>query len=567
MKFFTLTVLSLLVTFAHAQTLLFNDGATIKVQTGAVLYVEGNIENTASGTIDNDGTIELKGNFVNAGMWEPSQPNTLKFSGDAHSDVTAGSAVFQNVQIQKGNTFNVNLLSNVTINNNLDFNGTNNKITLGTFNLNMGPVATATGQDMDEFVVTGSTGVMKKDFTSFTSFEFPVGFDAATYNPATLNVTGGPNDTYSVRVGASPTNGNGFSGTPIATDVVNAVWEIQETTPGGNTADLTLGWQDTDELPGFNPALNAVSRNDGVNGWDGLFAALGPEVGNTRTRNGLTSFGAFAVGDKTVANELVLNPKVFLQGNFSGGQMTDALRTLALIPTAEPYAPAPYNYVHVAYGGGETVPGTSTFDQPGTVDDVVDWVIVELRDPATPATRLATKAALLQRDGNIVDLDGSSNLKIPGLADGNYHIMIRHRNHLGIRTGTAQALSNTVTSLDFTTPGLVYDADGAGPHLPMVTLSGGALGMWTGDVTGDKIVRLIQLASPPFTPGDKPAILVALSGNPNGQLDAYHRADLNLDGKVRLIQLASPPFTPGDAPIILGSVLGGNPNGTRAENN
>ncbi len=529
MKFFTLTALSLLVTIAHAQTLLYNE-AMIKVQPGAVLYVEGNIQNTSMGTIDNDGTIELKGNFVNAGMWEPSQVNTLRFSGDAHSDVTAGSAVFQNVQIQKGNTFNVNLLSNVTVNNALDFNGTNNKINLGAFNLNMGPIATTTGHDSDEFVVTGSTGVMKKDFASFTSYEYPVGFDAATYNPATLNVTAGPNDTYSVRVGASPTNGDGLTGTALTTDVVNAVWSIQETTPLGNTANLTLGWQDTDELPGFNPALNAVSWNDGTNGWDGLFANLGPEVSNTRTRNGLTGFGAFAVGDETIGNTLLVDAKVFLEGPFASGSMGDGLRVGNMIPTTEPYAGNTWNlnYVHTAYGGGETVSSTAVFDQPADGNDIVDWIVVELRNSSTPTQIVASKAGLVQRDGNIVDLDGISQLAIQGVADGNYYIGLRHRNHLGVRSNITYSLSNAPQAMvvDFTLAGIAFD-DGTviKPVTPMKVLTGGALGLWAGDANFNGFVLYNG-------GGNDRSIVLGVVGlsTPGNSVPGYNRADLNMNG-------------------------------------
>ena len=57
LKLITLSALSLFTTLSWGQTLLYNDGATIKVQTGATLYVEGGVQNTATGTIDNDGLI------------------------------------------------------------------------------------------------------------------------------------------------------------------------------------------------------------------------------------------------------------------------------------------------------------------------------------------------------------------------------------------------------------------------------------------------------------------------------------------------------------------------------
>lgn len=527
MKLITLSALCLMGTLTSAQTLLYNDGAMIKVQAGATLYVEGGIHNTSTGTIDNDGTIELKGNFLNQGTWEPTTPNTLKFSGDENSNVTSGTAVFHNVVVQKGSGFNVSLLDNMTINNTLDFNGENNKLVLGNFDLSLGGSATAVGYGPDEFVVTGGTGSMKKSYTALGSFEFPVGYDEGTYNPATLNVTAGPNDTYSVRVGAAPTDGDGLTGAPITSDVVNAVWDIKEMTPGGNSANITLGWQESDELPGFNDNLNAVSRNDGVNGWDGLFADLGPEVGNTRTKDGFTSFGAFTVGDKSVANTLLVNAKVFLEGPFSAGMMNDALRVDNHLPLTEPYSAAPYNYVHTAYGGGENVTSNTIFDQPLNGDDIVDWIVLELRNASAPTQIVATKVGLLQRDGNIVDLDGVSQLGIQGVADGNYYIGIRHRNHLGVRSNTTYALSSAAGPLvDFTVAGTAFDDPSiVKPATPMKSLTGGFQGLWAGDANFNGFVLYNGGGN------DRNVVLSTVGlTTPGNSVPGYRNADLNMNG-------------------------------------
>lgn len=531
MKRLFLSVLCAVPAFCIGQAvLLYNDGATVKVQAGATLYVEGGIQNTATGTIDNDGIIEVKGNFINAGTWEPSQPNTLKFSGNVNSDVTPGSAQFQTVVIQKDPTFNVNLLGRMTVNTNLDFNATGaSKIILGNNDLRMGASATITGYDGDEYIVTGGTGRMRKTYASAGSFVFPVGFDASTYNPATINVTSGPADTISTRVLASPTTGNGTTGTPITTDVVNAVWDIQEKVPGGNVFDVTLGWSQSDQLPGFDEALNAVSRNDGTNGWDGLFADLGPEVSNTRTKTGYTGGGAFTVGDKTVANTLYVNAKVFLQGPYinASGLMVDSLRKNNYIPLTEPYSTLPSNpYVHKAYGGGETVSSSAVFNQPADGDDIVDWIVVELRNTTTNI--LATKSALLQRDGDIVDLDGLSPLTVLGAGDGSYYLGLRHRNHLGVRSNSTVALSNTVPSItDFSVNGIAFDDPAiTKPTIPMKLLTGAIYGLWSGDATFNGDIS--------FNGGgnDKNVVLAAVGGSAgsNNVIPGYNRADVNMNG-------------------------------------
>jgi hypothetical protein len=503
----------------------------IKVQAGATLYVEGGIHNTATGTIDNDGTIEVKGNFLNQGTWDANQPNTLKFSGNSHSDVTPGTAQFQTVVIQKDATFNVNLLGNMTVNTNLDFNAAGaSRVNLGAFDLNMGSAATVTGYDIDEYVMTGGVGKMKKSYTANGSFTFPVGFDALTYNPATINKTAGPNETFSVRCLASPTTGNGLTGTPIPIDVINAVWDIQETTNGGNTFDVTLGWQETDELTGFVDASNAVARNDGTNGWDGLHVDLGPEVGNTRTKTGYTGGGAFTVGDKAVANALLVDAKVFLQGPYiaANGLMVDSLRVHDYIPLTEPYSTLQSNpYVHKAYGGGETVSGLPVFNQTSNNDDIVDWVVLELRSLTDSTTIVATKSALLQRDGDIVDLLGNDAVNIFGVADGNYIIGVRHRNHLGIRTATSYALSNVVSApIDMRVLANVYDDPAiTSPATPMRLLTGSTYGLWAGDVNFSQ--SIIYNGT-----GSDRTIMLALVGplTPTNPIFGYQRADVNMSG-------------------------------------
>ncbi|MEO6131642.1 MAG: hypothetical protein ABIQ02_07325, partial [Saprospiraceae bacterium] len=247
----------------------------------------------------------------------------------------------------------------------------------------------------------------------------------------------------------------------------------------------------------------------------------------SRTKTGFTAFGAFAVGGKAVSNNLVLNSKALLQGPYqtSNSLMVDSLRVHNYIPTTEPYTAAPYNYVHKAYGGGESVPSFATFDQPLNADDIVDWVVVELR--SNPWVVVATKTGLIQRDGNIVDLDGASNLSIQGVADGNYYIGIKHRNHLGVRTNATVFLNNTASALvDFTQLATAFDSSGiVKPVDPMKLITGTTYGLWSADVTFNRIVSFNGAAN------DKNAVLAAVGiSTPNNVVLGYNRADVNMNG-------------------------------------
>lgn len=147
---------------------------------------------------------------------------------------------------------------------------------------------------------------------------------------------------------------------------------------------------------------------------------------------------------------LRLRPMAILEGSYDtqSGRMSDNLRANGLVPTTEPYTSLGYQYVN---GGGETI-NPSILTTTGN-DAVVDWVIVELRDANNPTVVVGSRAALLQADGDIVDTDNSSTLTFNGLQDGNYYVAVIHRNHLGVMSGNAIALTyQSTTTVDFTNP-------------------------------------------------------------------------------------------------------------------
>ncbi len=146
---------------------------------------------------------------------------------------------------------------------------------------------------------------------------------------------------------------------------------------------------------------------------------------------------------------VVLSTKLYLEGPYETGlsMMADDLRINNFIPTREPYTQLGYT---LTSGGGETV-SPAVFAPTGN-DAIVDWVIVELRDSTDPTTVLASRAALLQADGDVCDLDGSSSVMFSGVVTGNYFIVVDHRNHLAAMSATPILLNNTAgLSFDFTT--------------------------------------------------------------------------------------------------------------------
>jgi len=239
-------------------------------------------------------------------------------------------------------------------------------------------------------------------------------------------------------------------------------------------------------------------------------------------------------------------PKVFLQGSFdmNTGLMWDSLRTNNLVPITEPYSSPPYNntFIHIG-GGGETVINPmQVFGVTGD-DAIVDWVFIELRDKSMNHSVLSTRSALLQRDGDIVDIDGISPLCFESLADSLYYLVVRHRNHFGVMTNSPITLkSEMLTMIDFRN-GMEpefsfgvslnnnYDYTGHAQK----QLAPGIRAMWAGDANQDGRIKHLG------TNTDRLHILNNVLMHINNQKQEYNydfaygyfSGDLNMDGRVK----------------------------------
>lgn len=225
-------------------------------------------------------------------------------------------------------------------------------------------------------------------------------------------------------------------------------------------------------------------------------------------------------------NGVLVSAKMFLKGALNGnGLMRDDLRSKGFLPSTEPYSSFA-NFQHYGDGGGETVSNPAVFEVTGP-NAIVDWVILELRSPNALTTPVATHAALLQRDGDVVDVDGVSPVHFLTVAPGQYHVVMRHRNHLGVMSAEALSLSNVPVVVDFTDPALsLY---GTNP----CANNGMARSLWFGDVNRDKKVSvqgpgndfLLMFTHVLYTPGNTSFLL-------NFIIQGYSQADTNLDGNV-----------------------------------
>ncbi|MFK7973064.1 MAG: FG-GAP repeat protein, partial [Bacteroidia bacterium] len=208
----------------------------------------------------------------------------------------------------------------------------------------------------------------------------------------------------------------------------------------------------------------------------------------------------------TVKTNCVIYPTVIakLEGayNPSSGNMRTGLNSANLIPVQEPYTGLGYTFTG---GGGESMTIAAQNNS-----NVVDWVIVELRDTANSATVVHSRAALLLSNGYIVDVDGINPPQMSVNANQPYYVAVIHRNHLGVMT-SAPIYPWQVA--DFSSPNMsVYGGQNA-----RVIQQGAAL-MGAGDADGNGQVQNTD---------------DILEWMPSAGTSGYKSGDYNLDGQVQ----------------------------------
>jgi hypothetical protein len=243
-----------------------------------------------------------------------------------------------------------------------------------------------------------------------------------------------------------------------------------------------------------------------------------------------------------VAPPILLAVKVLLEGPYktANGLMTDSLRVKSLIPLTEPYGALGL----AVTGATSTTAGVMAITGNNAI---VDWVVVELRNPASTSTVVERKAALLQRDGDVVALDGTSALGFCTVA-GSYYVAVRHRNHQGCMTAQGITLGSTAISVDLTSSGTVTYGTNARKQVSTV------MALWMGNATGDTMLMYTGAGN------DRDPILTAVgSTTPNNSVTGYLRTDLTLDGQVKYTG------SENDRDPILTNVGSTTPNNVRVE--
>ncbi|HEV8082505.1 MAG TPA: hypothetical protein VGP55_04845 [Chitinophagaceae bacterium] len=491
------------------------NGAQLFIQAGAVITVQGDVT----------GTTDILG------------PGKILLQGSVNQNVDMGGFTIPVLEIN--NAAGATLTGNTRIGTSLTF--TSGKIKTGNFDLALANVATFSGAGTSKFIETTGTGqVFKEVNANISSNEIPVGA-GISYRPAFLTTLGTYNSTAKIGIRllavADPNR------PPKLSDYINAYWPITKT---GITGTVTVAGQYIDPAD-ITSGAETNLRGYYFNGTD--WSSSG-ETHNNATNQISAPITALS-GNLTALDKFdLLKAKVFLQGayNTSTGVMSDALRTPTnLIPLSDPYRTAPYNssFTHVANAITEVAAGSVFSNQASTNDNIVDWIFLELRSTTVSPgnTVLQTRSALVQRDGEIVDIDGVSPVTFNNVASANYTIAVRHRNHLGLSSdpSTFKPLlgetKSTASLVDYT---IQTDPNLYGPSTAYLVATDGKNVLWSGDINNNGFVRY-QGSNGPTGPNDRVVLLQDLSNNETNVLNIYSRGDVNLNTFTRYQGSNGPP--------------------------
>ncbi|WP_169314572.1 SdrD B-like domain-containing protein [Thiothrix nivea] len=253
--------------------------------------------------------------------------------------------------------------------------------------------------------------------------------------------------------------------------------------------------------------------------------------------SGKKTFKVTVVNNST-DDGVLLNVRTLLQGAYdsASGLMSDALNTQGLLPAQQPYKAAPFNHA-----GTETL---SAMVREATGNNaIVDWALVDLR--SSLGTIAATRAVMLQRDGDLVDPQtGSPDLHFANTPAGSYYVSVRHRNHLGIVSASPISLDHSARLLNLASSSTAVKGEDSRLVVGKVAM------MWAGDLNASNTLTANG-------PGNDVTTLLGnvitdtenQQANTNFIMRGYLASDLNMDGKT----LSSGPNN--DASLLVGNII------------
>jgi hypothetical protein len=447
--------------------------------------------------------ISISGDWINNGTFTSNNSN-LNFTGESDQIFSPPENNMLPILAVNKTSGELILADTLFISDSLILNS-GNLMTADTSIVIMLQEAVVSGGDTGSFVDGPMAKVYAISATPDT-FVFPTG-DSLDYRPVSVQFATITGDTIIVRVEQVNNPAQDVSSTYSQLSDVSSVryWNIEKIGPGGFTdARVTLSYDTiaTSDSADVASDLRMAQLNNSTT-WINIGGTGSDDSTGTIQGDAFNDFlgGQFTLGFKAV---VLADLSSFLQGPFASDTMNTYLQRTGLLPLAQPYSGAPWNYT-----GEETVGSVPT--------DVVDWILVELRTGTEASTMVSQRACFVLTDGSVVDTDGISPLSFDNIMNGDYYVVIYHRNHLAIMSVSTVSLnSSEANSYDFSAD--INNAYTTGPA-PMTEVSTGVYAMVSGDGSSDNGVDAT----------DHNTVWMPTNGTP---WDYSKKGDYNLDGGI-----------------------------------
>ncbi len=236
----------------------------------------------------NNSSVVLKDmNLVNDGNLTAAV-STVAFTGTSTNTISGtNSPNFDSLIINKTGE-SVQLEQSINIGSHLELSA--GLLDLQDSNASLVADATIGNASSNTYAQTSGAGTLVQQVAD-SDIIFPIG--NSSYNPAILNNDGGTSDFYALRVRDELLE-DGIMGDAVTSYAVNRTWEISEQTVDGSNLDITLMWDDTDEV-GTSGSDYVQANYNGM--WTTVTAGA---AGSTLGLNSLSSTNNSSLGDYAI---------------------------------------------------------------------------------------------------------------------------------------------------------------------------------------------------------------------------------------------------------------------------
>jgi uncharacterized protein YjdB len=297
------------------QNLTIATNATLTIASNTIFNISGSLSN--SGTLDNFGTINIGGSWINNGTFSSGASSLVVFNGNLGNVTLSGNNTFNNLTINGESGLVVNLQNDANVNGTLTMgSGSNGKLNLSAYTLTVGTtssIGNVIGGSTNSYILaadngSGSVGRLKRFVNNNTTYNFPIG-DASSYTPLIYSQTNATIENGAfLEVYTRATPIPQINSTDVS-DYLKRYWEVNPSGITSPTYNITYQYTDGD-IQGDETNVFPIKFSGGAwykppsssftSGMTQGSASTLDITTNLLTWSGLTSFSQFSAAGNSL---------------------------------------------------------------------------------------------------------------------------------------------------------------------------------------------------------------------------------------------------------------------------